>query len=236
VVSQDAEWCAKERQWWHEGTRTLAPTIATGFDRVFICRLMETMEDEWPEIFKDVEEIVKKGFWLYDRAKQKLERRPWGWIGSEEDNAAYRACVIEVSGRIGTRLEEIKKRLEEDRKAKEALAKLRQAAGQILYLHARPDLRDRFDHAFDRLQGEGYAVVPMAPVPLPQGGRLDDEQAEELLNSDAMVVLGTDDPRVDKDIVAVGKNSRRLAEARAIKPLPCAVYDLIGKRGTPSAG
>ena len=58
--------------------------------------------------------------------------------------------------------------------------------------------------------------------------RLDDDQADELRSSDAMVVLGTDDPRIDKDIVVVGKNSRRLAEALSIKPLPCAVYDLIG--------
>ena len=35
--------------------------------------------------------------------------------------------------------------------------------GQVLYLYARPDLRDRFDHAFERLQGAGYAVVPLAP-------------------------------------------------------------------------
>jgi hypothetical protein len=69
----------------------------------------------------------------------------------------------------------------------------------------------------------------MAPSPLPRDGRLDDDQADELRSSDAMVVLGTDDPRIDKDIVVVGKNSRRLAEALSIKPLPCAVYDLIGK-------
>jgi hypothetical protein len=36
-----SDWCAKERQWWDEGTRALAPTIASGFDRAFICRLME---------------------------------------------------------------------------------------------------------------------------------------------------------------------------------------------------
>jgi hypothetical protein len=41
-----SEWCAKERQWWHEGTGTLAPIIASGFDRAFIGRLMDTIEDE----------------------------------------------------------------------------------------------------------------------------------------------------------------------------------------------
>jgi hypothetical protein len=73
----------------------------------------------------------------------------------------------------------------------------------------------------------------MAPTPLLRDGRLNDDQADELRSSDAMVVLGTDDPRVDKDIVVVGKNSRRLAEALAIKPLPCAVYDLVGKTKHP---
>ena len=73
----------------------------------------------------------------------------------------------------------------------------------------------------------------MAPTPLLRDGRLDDDQADELRSSDAMVVLGTDDPRIDKDIVVVGRNSRRLAEALAIKPLPCAVYDLIGKAKHP---
>ena len=202
-----SEWCAKERQWWHEGTRTLAPTIASGFDRAFIGRLMDSVEDEWPEIFKDAENIAKKGFWLYDRAKPKFQRVPWGSIGSEEDKAAYKKCVIEVSGQIGSRLEEIQARLEEDRKAKEALAKLQAEQGQVLYLYTparspRP-LRSTPSSACKRA---GYAVVPMAPTPLLRDGRLDDDQADELRSSDAMVVLGTDDPRVDKDIVVVGKN------------------------------
>jgi hypothetical protein len=228
-----SEWCAKERQWWHEGTWALAPTIASGFDRAFIGRLMDTVDDEWPEIFKDLEAVAKKSFWLYDRARPRHERVPWDWIGSEDDKAAYKECVIKVSGRIGSRLEQIKVRLEEEQKAQEALAKLQAETGQVLYLYTRPDLRDRFDLVFERLQEAGYAVVPIAPAPLPRGGRLDDEQAEELLNSDAMVVLGTDDPRIDKDIVAVGKNSRRLAEALSVKPLPCAVYDLIGRTRHP---
>ena len=228
-----SEWCAKERRWWEEGTRTLTPTIASGFDRAFIGRLMDSLEDQWPEIFKDAENIAKKGFWLYDRAKPKFQRVPWGSIGTEEDKAVYKQCVIEVAGQIGSRLEEIHAHLEADRKAKEALAKLQAEKGQILYLYSRPDLHDPFDRAFERLQGAGYAVVPTAPTPLLQDGRLDSDQADELRSSDAMVVLGTDDPRIDKDIVVVGKNSRRLAEALSIKPLPCAVYDLIGKAKHP---
>jgi hypothetical protein len=228
-----SEWCAKERQWWHEGTQALAPTIASGFDRAFICRLMDTIEDEWPEIFKDLEDVAKKGFWLYDRGKPRHERVPWGWIGTEEDRAAYKKRVIEVSGRIGSRLEEIKTRLEEDRKAREALAKLQAETGQVLYLYTRPELCGPFAEASGRLRRAGYAVVPTAPTPLLRDGRLDDERAEELRGSDAMVVLGTDDPRVDSDIVVVGKNSRRLAEALSIKSLPCAVYDLVGKAKHP---
>lgn len=194
---------------------------------------MDTIEDEWPEIFKDVEDIVKKGFWLYDRAKPELDRRPWGWIGSEQDKADYRARVIEVSGRIGTRLREIRKRLEEERRAREALAKQHAAGGQVLYLYARPELCGPFAEASGRLRRAGYAVVPTAPTPLLRDGRLDDDRAEELRGSDAMVVLGTDDPRVDSDIVVVGKNSRRLAEALSIKSMPCAVYDLVGRAKHP---
>jgi hypothetical protein len=228
-----SEWCAKERQWWHEGTQALAPTIASGFDRAFIGRLMDSVEDQWPEIFKDAENIAKKGFWLYDRAKPKLQRVPFGSIGTEEDKAAYRQCVIEVAGQIGSRLEEIQARLEEERKAQKARARLRQPTGQVLYLYTRPDLRNPFDDTFDRLQGAGYAVVPDAPTPLLRDGRLDDDQAVELRSSDAIVVLGTDDPRINQDIVVVGRNIRRLAEALSIKPLPCAVYDLIGKAKHP---
>jgi hypothetical protein len=224
-----SEWCAKERDWWHEDTRTLAPTIASGFDRAFICRLMDTLEHEWPEIFKDPEDITKKGFWLYDRAKPIYEQVPWGWIGNETDKAAYRQCVIEVSGRLGDRLKDIKARLDEDRRVREALAKLRQPTGQVLSLYTRPDLRDPFDDTFGRLQGVGYAVAPKAPTALLRDGRLNGDQADELRSSDAIVVLGTDDPRFDQDIVVVGRNSRRLAEALSIKPLPCAVYDLIGR-------
>ena len=228
-----SEWCAKERDWWHEGSRTLAPTVASGSDRAFIGRLMDTLEDEWPQIFKDVEDIAKKGFWLYDRAKSKHESVPWGWIGTEEDRAAYRKCVIEVSGRIGSRLEEIKKRLEEDRRSGQARARLQKPTGQVLYLYTRPELGGPFARAFERLGEAGYVVVPTTPTPLLRDGRLDDDRAEELRNSDAMVVLGTDDRRVDSDIVVVGRNFRRLAEDRAIKPLPCAVYDLVGKAKHP---
>jgi hypothetical protein len=229
-----SQWCAKERQWWHDGTRSLAPTIASGFDRAFICRLMDTIENEWPEIFKDSEDIAKKGFWLYNRAKPKFQRVPLGSIGTEEDKAAYRQRVIEVSGHIASRLEEIKARLEEGRAAREALAKLQSETGQLLlYLYARPDLCAPFDDAFERLQGAGYAVAPKAPTSLLRDGRLDDDQAVELRSSDAIVVLGTDDPRIDQDIVVVGRNSRRLAEALSIKPLPCAVYDLIGQARHP---
>jgi hypothetical protein len=162
-----------------------------------------------------------------------LERRPWGRIGSEEDNAAYRACVIEVSGRIGTRLEEIKKRLDEDRKAHEAFEKLEADTGQILYLYARPELCGPFAQASGCLHRAGYVVVPTTPTSLLRDGRLDDDRADELRNSDAMVMLGTADRRVDSDIVVVGKTSRRLAEALSIKPLPCAVYDLVGKAKHP---
>ncbi len=229
-----SEWCAKEREWWHDGTRTLAPAIARGFDRAFILRLMDTIEDEWPEIFKDLAEVAKKGFFLYDRAKPELQRVPWGWIGTEEDRAAYRQFVIEISGRIGERLKDIRARLEEERRAQETLAKLQGEPDHLLlYLHARADFADPFDDAFARLQGAGYAVTPQAPTPLLRDGRLDDDQADELRSSDAMVVLGTDDPSVDKDIVVVGKTSRRLAEALEIKPLPCAVYDLVGKARHP---
>jgi hypothetical protein len=83
------------------------------------------------------------------------------------------------------------------------------------------------------LQGEGYAVAPPAPTPLLRDGRLNDDQADELRSSDGMLVLGTADPRIDKDIVVVGKNSRRLAEALEIKPRPCAVFDLVGKAKHP---
>jgi hypothetical protein len=228
-----SEWCAKERQWWDEGTRTLAPTIASGFDRAFIGRLMDSVEDDWPEIFKDAQNVAKKGFWLYDRATPELQRVPRGWIGTEEDKAAYKGCVIEVSGQIGVRLRDIKVRLEEERKAKEAVRKLQAEAGQVLYLYTRPDLRNHFDDIFDRLQGVGYAVVPDAPTPLLRDGRPDDRQAQKLLTSDAMVLLGADDPEVDMDIVVAGTTSRRLAQARSIKPLPCAVYDLIGKAKHP---
>jgi hypothetical protein len=223
-----SEWCAKERQWWHEGTGALAPTIASGFDRAFIGRLMDSAEDRWPEIFKDAENVAKKGFWLYDRAKPKFERVPWGSIRTKKDKAVYKQCVIKVAGQIGSRLEEINKHLEEDRKAEEALAKRQAEAGQILYLYARPELCGPFAQASGCLRGAGYAVVPTAPTPLLRDGRIDDDRADELRSSDAMVLLGTDDPRVDSDIVVVGKNSRRLAEALAIKPLPCAVYDLVG--------
>jgi hypothetical protein len=228
-----SEWCTKERDWWHEGTRTLAPSIASGFDRAFIGRLMESAEDQWPEIFKDPENVAKKGFWLYDRAKPEFERVPWGWIGSEEDKAGYKKCVIVVSGRIAARLKEINRHLEEDRKAREAVAKLRAAEGQVLYLYTRPDLRDPFEHTFDRLQDAGYAVVPNTPTSLMRDGRLDGRQAQMLLTSDAMVVLGADDPEVDMDIVVAGTTSRRLAEARSNKRLPCAVYDLVGRARHP---
>jgi hypothetical protein len=84
-----SEWCARERQWWHEGTRTLAPSIASSFDRAFICRLMDTIEDEWPEIFKDVEDVVKRGFWLYGPRQAEVGAQALG-----PDRQRRRQCSL----------------------------------------------------------------------------------------------------------------------------------------------
>jgi hypothetical protein len=63
---------------------------------------------------------------------------------------------------------------------------------------------------------------------LPRDGRFVDAQEHDLLDADAMLVLGKDYNRLDADLVVAGRNALQLAQARRYKLLPCAVFDVEG--------
>jgi hypothetical protein len=228
-----SSWCTKERNWWHEQSCELLPTIAQSFDRVFIVRLMDTDEKDWPELFKGKRDVAKKGFWLFDRSLPRRQRVPFGTIGNEQDKVSYRSAVIEISGLIAERLEDIKERLDEQRKNAAQHTKLLAPMGQTLYLHARPELIETFNETADRLSEAHYVILPGEPAPLPRSGRFADAQEHDLLDADAMVVLGKDHKRLDADLVVAGRNALRLAEAKSYKLLPCAVFDVEGPQQHP---
>ncbi len=223
-----SEWCKKERTWWQIGANNETMEWCRNFDRTFIAQVMETDDSNWPDIFKDIKGISKKGFLLFDKLKPEFKRFPLGMIGTDEDKSAYNSSLVDIVGEIASTLDEIKKHLECER-MKQDSNKLLEADGQVIYLHSRPELTDQFKIASKNLSSAGYIICPEQPTPLSNDGRLDDNQKDDLASSDAVMILGVDN-RLGHDIITVGRNNRQLVKSISKKRLPCAVFDVIGKR------
>jgi hypothetical protein len=130
---------------------------------------------------------------------------------------------------MARRLRALKEILDERRRQEEQLKKLASGGAEVLFLHGRPDAAAAWDQACTALGKAGFSVVPDKPVPIASDGGLDPEYQAQLVNSDGVLLLGSEDgPAIDTDIVVIGRTSRNLAAAS--KPfLPCAVLNVAGE-------
>ena len=81
-----------------------------------------------------------------------------------------------------------------------------------------------------KLQDQKFVVNPDSPQPLAKTGGLDAEYREQLLYSDGLLILGTEDgPTLDLDMAVIGRHYRQMAVDKRDSSLPCAVFDTVGQ-------
>ena len=233
----ESKWCAQERAWW-EGNQFEAglatpqkiPVGLSAKERVAIVKIWDTEQQEWPPLFVDSAGEKTTGFQFWRAVAG--QPRPLGWKRAGEDfDEVVTEEILSIVGRVGARLEEMKRRIGEKERARAEAQKL-QDAGQAVYLHARSQHKDAWDKAASELIGSGFAVfgnpeeVGGAPVHL-QASR--ESRVQQLCDCDALLLLGTADTRsLDADMLMVGKQDRQLARSRSNKLLPCGLIDTVG--------
>lgn len=224
-----SKWCADERDWW------LARQIELGLpseERIAVVKIWPTTEP-WPASLTDSRGEPLPGFVFY-RQPDGVPARPIGWtdlpgpFGSE-----FRKALLDIVGRVYSKLDAMKGRLDEVRRADKEAAKLAQDGGQSIYLHGRADHAQAWEQAGIELTNNGFLVVPGEPDSVESDPKrlqtVRERRVEALSACDALLILGTDDTRaLDADLVVVGKHDRQSARARSNRLLPCALLDTVG--------
>jgi hypothetical protein len=222
-----SNWCKDERESW------CAQQVQLGLpaeNRLAVVKIWPTT-DPWPPALTDTSGQPLVGFPFF--AQDGGVARPLGWtelpgpFGSD-----FRKALLGIVGRIYPRLEEVRARLEELRRAKADADKLQQS-GQSIYLQGRADRAAVWERVGLELTSHGYVVVPGSPDPVSgdqkELQRLRDQRVMALRDCDALLLVGTDDAQaLDQDLVVVGKHDRQSARARWNKLLPCGLLDTVG--------
>jgi hypothetical protein len=217
-----SEWCRLEREWWKN--RNPADRLSVG-GRVFVANVHPTDETDLPDELKSL-----PGYFFYDKNKPFELARPFTYRNSSEDLDQYNKALINLSGILAQRLKDIREVLDQRHKEWKHKRKVTAESGQVLYLCGRQDDACAWESACKRLQEQRFVVNPDSPQPLPENGGLDVEYRKQLLSSDGLLILGTEDGRaVDSDMVVVGRSYRNWAISKRDSPLPCAVFDTIGQ-------
>lgn len=221
-------WCTDERDWWSARQLELGLPLD---ERIAVVRIWPTT-DSWPKALTDSRGHPLVGFSFY--TQDAIPPRPLGWadlpgpFGSD-----FRKALLDIVGRIYPKLEALKVRLDERRRAATEVARLAQAGGQTIYLHGRVDHAEAWERAGIALTDNGFAVVPGEPDVLEQDPRklqeIREQRVEALTACDALLLLGTEDGRaLDADLVVVGKHDRQSARARCNRLLPCGLLNTVG--------
>jgi hypothetical protein len=226
-----SKWCADERDWW------CARQIELGLpseERIAVVRIWPT-DQTWPQSLIDSRGEQLPGF-VFFRQSEGLPARPIGWtdlpgaFGSD-----FRKALLDIVGRLYSRLDAMKGRLDERHRSEANAAKLALAGGQSIYLHGRVDHKEAWEQAGIELTSNGFSVVPGEPDSVESDPKklqaVRERRVEALSECDALLILGTDDTRaLDADLVVVGKHDRQSARARSQRLLPCGLLDTVGAR------
>lgn len=216
-----SEWCRLEREWWRQCNPS--DRLSVG-GRVFAAKVHPTAESDLPEELKNL-----PGYSFYDKDKPPVLARPYTYRGSKGDLDEYKTALISLCGLLANRLKEIREIFDQRYEEWKHKRKVSAEGGQILYLCGRQNDAHTWNSACERLQEKQFVVNPDSPQPLPENGGLDVEYRKQLLSSDGLLILGTEDGRaVDSDMVVVGRSYRNWAISKRDSPLPCAVFDIVG--------
>jgi TIR domain len=223
-----SRWCTQERDWW------CATHRQTGLDegRIAVVRIWQT-KDPWPANLTDSGKEQLPGFFFYDRSLPELQQRPFGWPEPAVTNEPFQKALVEIVGRVALKLGEIRSRLEQEQKAREAAERLAGAGGQVIYLHGRAESTREWEDAFTTLQSNGLVVLPNDPDPVvsdPHGMQeISRHRVEIMARCDALLLVADRDARAtDADLIVVGKHDRNSARAISNQLLPCALLDVVG--------
>lgn len=100
-----SKWCGREREWW-TGRNNPDPLSAGG--RLFLCRLLATNENDWPQELAGL-----FGYYFHDKDKDQTRARPFTWREGEGDRDQYNDALIKLSGDIAQRLKAAREVLDE---------------------------------------------------------------------------------------------------------------------------
>lgn len=237
----DSKWCTRERDTWlHRQTALDLP----GKGRIAVVRILPT-DGEWPGPLKDDEGNQLVGFRFHAAIDDTAEARPLGWLdipGPFTSDA--RRAVIGLVGHLSAKLDELKAKLDERRRAKAEAEKLAAAAAGAamaggpselvtIYLHGRADQPKAWERAATALADIGFAVTPGDPGSIEHDPvKLQDARAQRvrmLSDCDALLLVGASDGRaLDEDLVTVARQDRNSARARSNRLLPCGLLDMVG--------
>jgi hypothetical protein len=219
-----SHWCRDERNWWCDQQHSPGLPLE---GRIAIARISPTREP-WPERLTDEQGKELVGFYFYDRDQPE---RPFAWPEpNDRSGDPFRVQLTKLASRIRMKLEDIKEKLDERRRAQAAASKLAAARGQSIYLHGRSEDATRWEDAAAQLRDGGFVVFPGEPDPvgvdLSRMERIRELRVNMLKECDALLLVAGDDGRaVDADLLVVGRHDRRSAN----KPLlPCAILDRTG--------
>ena len=130
-----SKWCRQEFEWWCEKHH---PDSLDADGRIFICRVRQSSEADWPEPIQDL-----LGYFCYDRDKKPEMARPFAWRGSTRDLVKYIDSTDEYLSRHDEAPARAQGRFEQRRERDDAEAALFAASGQVIYLHARENSMPR---------------------------------------------------------------------------------------------
>lgn len=234
-----SEWCRKEREWWEQSQPL--PNLATpeglpvGLhprQRVALVKMFRTQLAQWPTLFRDSDGVTVTGFDFHMAIGEEV--RPLGWRKSRAEFAAEtREAMLDVVGRVRSRLKHIRERALAWQAEREEAARLSQPEGQTVYLHARAEHALAWQDAAGRLGEFGFSVLPGEPDPVlkdpAEEQAVRERRVRDLRACDALLLLCTQDGRaLDSDLIVVGKWDRHSARSGSSKLLPLGVVNTAG--------
>lgn len=239
-------WCAQERDWWLE--QHTPDAFGVG-GRIYVCRVLpnfkgapwqpEDDDESWPDAFKDSAGHALTGFWFHGTQDVHFDTVPFKWDGSTDDINEYNTARRGLIRHIAIRLNDIRQKLEDQRKDAAQHKRLTEDSPKILYLHARQRQLKAWETIRNVLTDSGYLVYPAAPEPDLVADALPDFKAIRtarqkrimlLAECDAILLLSDGDgAELEIDLPAIGRNDRQAARGLTGKLLPCAALDLVGQ-------
>lgn len=227
-----SSWCGRERDHWLKcAENQRLPAHA----RTLIAQVIET-KDTWPEAFTlGGEGRVNTG---RDFINPGNPTRPREWpLPKNESGGAFRDELVGLAGDIRFKLDDLAELMAEQARAEADRAKLADLAEpKKIYLHARKDHETAWSQVTKVLGKQGFYMTALSPDPAYSDTKRQEkakqQRVEDMIESDALLLLGSDDPRtLDKDLRSIGLFDRKEARDKSNKRLPCAVIDTANLDG-----